>query len=258
MINLLRLGSSNDVFAGVPEDLRAGAVAARILGSAAGETVETVSRVIWPGPELPDLLDRWLDRYRADVVALKINWFWFAHESVPLKLERRYGSLGRAAGSAGQRAAGVPWLARGRFFGLANRLALQTIGGETYFTPEDVLARMGACIRRILVREHVVVVVLGPGGNQQHRGLPRGALARYEDKWRLVDARMADLCRDLSIPYIARDRPRARDEFHRRLGKDGFHMGPEGQRLAGTEEGEALAAAWRAARGERSASFSLT
>lgn len=257
MINLLRLGSSNDVFPGVPEHLRAGAIAGSVLATAAGEAVETVERVIWPDPELPDLIDRWLDRYRADVVSLKVNTFWFAHASVPLKLERHFGSFGKAAGSAGRRAAGVPWVARGRFFRLANRLALRTIGGETYFTPEDVLARMEACMRRILAREHVVLVVRGTDGGREHRELPRRALAVYEERRRAVHLGMAALCRDLSVPYIARETRRDKADFQLRLGADGFHQGVEGQRLGGIEEGEVLAAAWKAARGEPSPSLSL-
>ncbi|MCC6382893.1 MAG: hypothetical protein IT304_10320, partial [Dehalococcoidia bacterium] len=243
MIHLLRLCNSNDTYAGVPEQLRAGAIASDLLAAAAGEPVDTVSRVIWPDPTLPDLVDRWLDRYQPDVVSLKINTFWFAHESVPLKLERRFGSIGKVAGSAGRKAVGVPWVSRGRFFRLLNRVALRTIGGETYFTPDEVMATMEACVRRVLAREHVVLVVRGTEGGREHPELSRRAFARYDERRRDVNARMAALCGDLSIPYVGHGSRRSKDDFRRRAGADGFHNGTEGQRLVGIEEGEVLAAA---------------
>lgn len=103
MIRILRLGNSDDTSPGIPDDQRAYALAAQVLEDAAGQPVETVVRTIWPDPELPGLIDEWLDRYKPDLVFLKVTWYWYGYESVPLRLERRLRWIGKRSPALARR-----------------------------------------------------------------------------------------------------------------------------------------------------------
>ena len=85
---VLRIGTSNDVAGGLPEEQRAWHIASRMLGEASGEPVETILKRAWPTAEIPDHVGRWMDEYHPDVVVLQVSNFWYGHESVPLWLEQ--------------------------------------------------------------------------------------------------------------------------------------------------------------------------
>ncbi len=54
-LRVLKLGTSDDLTAPIPEEDRAYRVTQRFLGDATGLPVEVISRAIWPGPKLPGL-----------------------------------------------------------------------------------------------------------------------------------------------------------------------------------------------------------
>ncbi len=72
-MKVLWLGSSNDVNDAVPEPQRTIAVAATQFTQATGVPIEVEFRKIWPGPELPALVERWLGRYEPDMVVIHTN-----------------------------------------------------------------------------------------------------------------------------------------------------------------------------------------
>jgi hypothetical protein len=243
-VRLLRLGNSYDADPSIsPADNKV-LIADQILERETGEAIETTSRVIWPDPGLPGLVEKWLDRYQPDAVFLVVSSYWFTFASVPLSLEHRFGRFGLRLGEAGEGFVRRPRVARSRSVGLARSLVRTTVGKGTHFTPEEVIERMETCIRRIVAREDIALAVRGPRVAFATEDSP-AAKSAAEKRRLLVHRRISKLCEQLHIPYMgwdsasaAHDRP---GEFQSDLihGTVAFH--------AETAEAEAatILAAWR-------------
>jgi hypothetical protein len=247
-MKLLWLGTSNDRYGEMPEEARAYRVAAGVLAEAAGEAVEVILKRAWPSPELPGIVESWMKRYQPDAAWLQVNNFSFCYESVPLKIERKLGRLGKPVAGAGVKASKVPWVASNAAFRGARRAAQLTIGGVTNFEPEDVIASIGETIRVIIRHEGVVLGVRGPT-NQVHYYPSRRAAERAERRRQQVHTAIRAICRELHVEYVGLDRPGYVAGKVPTLA-DQVHQDVEAQRLAGLTEGKALASAWQAARGE--------
>jgi hypothetical protein len=178
-MKVLWLGNSDDVGLVLPGAARRSIeIAQQQLEQDIGEGVEVVGRVIWPSPNLPDLVGEWMVRYEPDVVMLKINGYWYLYPSVPLRLERALGRfVGRSIGAAGQKTAEIRWLAHTRAYHALRRLARRTVGASTYFSPEEIADLAERCIRRGLQQEHVGVVVWSSVGAWE--GAAGGAAGAY-------------------------------------------------------------------------------
>jgi len=247
VIRILRLTLSDDLVP-LPEGTRRSwQVAEDIFSREVSQPVETTLRVIWPEPSLPDLVERWLERYQPDIVSLKVSPYWFTYESVPLRLQRHIPVIGPRLATAGLRAADTSWLAQNPVFRTARRATRRIIGGETYFTPEQVLSVIEECIRRILRREGVILLVRGPLEPTDDEGGTKARL-RTERKRDSVHLDLKSLCADLHVHYSGADSVRAVPR-----GPDQLHLSPEGHAEKGREEGAALLDAWRHAHGDASA-----
>ena len=111
-MRILRLSTSDDLRPEVPETDRIHRLVEHAFAAETGQPVETMIRVIWPTPALPDAIDRWLQSYDPDVVFFRVSSYWFTYESVPLRLERsRLGRPARALARAGFASADAPRLA---------------------------------------------------------------------------------------------------------------------------------------------------
>jgi hypothetical protein len=243
-VRVLRLTNSNDVQASIPEALRASVIAERTAAELIGEPVETELRVFWPGPTLPGILEKWLDRYNPDMVFMRASSFWVCYASVPVKLQRRYGALGTWSGRAGFKVGGNAGIAGNPIARKLREFAGRTIGGEPHFAPEEATEYVAAMLRVILAREVAIPVLRGPA----HTHNARGDAAGYTLAERLTDdfdARLAALCAKLHVPYTA-SRNAASPAL---LAADGIHDTIEGQRVFGELEGRAMAEAWLAAKG---------
>jgi hypothetical protein len=244
-VRILRLTNSNDMLADLPPEQMGAAIADQIVRERTGEPVETVIRVAWPGPALPDIVDSWLDRYEPDVVFLRAPGFWVSYESVPVRLQRRLGPLGKWPGELGLKIGGTPRFANSRAGKAARKLMMRTIGGDTYFTPEQATAHVAAVFSVVLARESIIPAMRGPGhpidSSATRKGLVR-ATGRVDE----FDARLRVLCASLHIAFAS-----ARGVVHADslLRADELHEGPEGQRLYGELEGHIIADAWLAAVG---------
>ena len=201
-------------------------------------------RPLWPGSRLPPLIDRWLDQDAPDFVFLKINGFWFNYESVPLRLERRMGVVGRSVARVGKRSGEIGWVSRRRAFRVLRRGLLRVFGGDTYFTPEQVVERMEQCIRQLLRKEDVLLVVRGTDG-RSHAELPRRSARAYALRHRQVNDALRHVCEELHVPYLGGEEMLDKRQMTERLGADRFHRGDEGHRVAGEEEAEAFLRLWR-------------
>jgi hypothetical protein len=239
-LRILRLTNSNDLLGNIPAELRGAAVAERVVAEATGEPVETVQRVVWPGPELPAIVERWLANYQPDVVFIRIPAFWICYESVPLRLQRRLGPLGYWPGRLGLKIGGNPGFAASRFGKTTRKLLLRTIGGDAYFTPQQVTLHVEAVLRTVLAKESVVPAVRGPGHSINSAGTARG-LARAVQRSEQLDALLAAACSRLHVAYVS---ARAVGHDSSFLLSDELHDGPEGQRLYGEVEGRLIASAW--------------
>lgn len=245
-MRVLRLGNSDDLVPGVPEEQRSWRVAERVLAERTGEHVETVIRTIWPNDVLPGKVEAWLAEYEPDLVFFKVSNFAVMHESVALRVQRRVPVIGPWLGRTGKKAADTPAINSRSSFRWLQRVALRVIGGETYVTADQAVAVFSTCIRRIVAHEEIVLVVRGTDGGRRYPGLsPKAARAREARRLQIHFA-MKKLCEGLHASYFGREKSRDESE-HRALLDDGlFHRGVAGQQLAGADDGEAMAAAWLA------------
>ena len=220
------------------------ALAAAHFTATTGEPVEREARVAWPNDSLPGLLDRWVERFDPEMVVFVVNVFWFAFESVPLKLERRFGRLARPFTNAGRSVAAKPWPGETRGFRLVRKVALRTIGGATYFTSDEVLRVTEECIKVVLARESTALVIRGPWSVLGEDGGQDGL--RAAEKRRLtVNAGLETLCRRYQVEYVGRAGTLSMDEWKAVSRGDGLHVNAAGHRERGEAEGAAMVRAWR-------------
>jgi hypothetical protein len=249
-VKILRLGNSDDLNPAVPVEDQGWYYSQSLISAAIGEPVETVVRPIWPGLELPGLVDEWLDRYEPDLVFLKVTWYWYAYESVPRRIERIFGRAGKPVANAGLAAAKKPALARNAGFKAGRRLAHRLIGGDTPFSPKQVITVMEETIRRVTAREDIALLVKGTGdGRGPEDGIP-GSHARYTKRRIEVEGTLQRFCESVHVPYIGTGRiPSVAGRMD--LEKtDGLHRKAASHNRMGLWEGEAMLKAWLDFRGE--------
>jgi hypothetical protein len=238
-VKILRLGNSNDAEGRVaPEDMTH-RVLERALHEATGEDVETVIKRAWPTPELPRAVARWMETLHPDVVVLRVPAFWFNYESVPLKLERKLGRLGKSLGDAGFKAAGTPWLADNALFHAGRRLAQVTVGGATNFTTEEVIENVSAVVRTVLRAEGAAFLLSGPGGRVNHAPTRR-AQARDEARRLRVHEALRDLCQQLHVEYLGSDVALFGTAAAPKLLKDRLHSTGESNAARASDELDAV------------------
>jgi len=241
---ILRLTNSDDFNERVPEGERAQAVAERVFAAETGVAATTVSKVMWPTPAFPTHLDRWLDESKPDLVMLRIAAYWVTFRSVPLRLKRRTGRVGKALSDIGTASARVRWLAETPPYHGIRRALLRTIGGDANFTVDEVVSVVEASARRVLAREGTVLVVRGPQNALSADMSPR-ALAWAEARRLQLHRRTRELCERLHVEYIGRDEPYSKGDDPAVFFGDLVHATVMTHRSRGEEEGLAMAAAWK-------------
>lgn len=234
-VKILQFGSSNDTVerfvAGEPRNL----IIQREVERELGEPVTVVTKRIWPSDRFPDLVSRWLDEESPDIVTLPVIGYWFNFESVPLKLQRRFGRLGETLANSGRRSAEIPWLAHNVAYRTARNLAQRTIGGATHFTCNEVVACIGSCVREVVQREGIGLVVQGPYGGQHLSGTSRRGIAREEERRQRVNAGVRDVCARHHVTFIEhRTNRREMGTAFSTIG-DALHMDESGQRASALE-----------------------
>lgn len=243
-MRILRLTNSTDLHVGVAPELRASAVVERVVGEATGETVESMVRAIWPTPGLPDHVERWIENFQPDVVFLRASSFWCTYESVPLRIERRLGRLGKPVASAGLRLGDRAWLVERRSFKLARQALGRTIGGDPHFTPEQASGVVAEVLLRAVARESTVAVVRGPAQFHNSAGTAAG-YRRAQARLTALDSLTAEACRKLHVRYLSASG--TNDDSSFRL-EDDLHDTEAAHRVMGELEGQAIAEEWLAVR----------
>ena len=243
-MKILRLTNSSDLHPGVPPELRSPAVSERVFEAATGERAESMVRAIWPTPALPEIVDRWLESYQPDVVFFRLSSFWVAYESVPLRIERRLGALGRPLANAGLRVGDRPWLIERRAYKAARTAMIRTIGGDTHFTPGEVGETLDAVFRRIVAHESILVVVRGTSLILNSPGTAAG-LRRSKRRIGEMNALVEAACERLHIPFVPEE---PTDDVSATRLDDDLHDSAQAHEQLGQAEGRLIADAWLSAR----------
>jgi hypothetical protein len=237
-MRLLWLGASEIESAELPPEALTQNVAARLLGDAAGAEVEVLTRRVWPSPNMPDAVERWLERLKPDLVYLWVSSYPACCATVPIRMRQLFGRWGETVGEAGVAAAGDGWLLHSPAFGAARWLARHTIGARTNFEPMEVVAVMDATIRSILQQEGIGLVVA-----QSPRPVYVVSDRELADaRWRTQSTAVSALCNKLHVPCIDLDTGVSDDEIRALRGRDSVHFNEAGHLAYGTRAAEALAA----------------
>lgn len=215
--------------------------------------METVLRSIWPSEKLPGLIDGWIDELRPDLVYFRVNPFWYSYESVPLRLNRKLGRVGGAVSRAGIRAGTYPGLAASPVFRFGRDVALRAIGGDPWFTPDQVLATTEECMGHILRHEGVGLLVAGMLGRRLVLHDGAAGERRRQEKRLYIHARLQELCAARHIGYLGWVEAEAPDVTGPDFAADQLHRNTLGQELVGGREAEAMIEVWRATAGAGSA-----
>ena len=220
-------------------------IAEEFLAEALGEPVETILKGAWPNEAFPDLVGRWTEQYRPDVVVIQVNNFWYGYESIPLWLERRLGLVGRRLGQSGMMVGNTPWFADSRLGQVINRTMLRLLPGETHFTVPDVARCMELTIRRVLSHEGTALVVRGnddwPAFPMATKSFNRRNALRNEQ----MSGAMQEMCRRLHVNYVQLP-PVDPRELKLILNSARWHYNEHGERRSGELDGRAMLEAVKA------------
>jgi hypothetical protein len=162
-MKVLFLGNSADSQTDVPADGLYHEIVAREVEERTGEPVEMVLRRAWPNEKFASVVERWVAEERPDVVYLSVIAFWYCYESVPLRVERLGGPVGKPLRDAGLRASKVSWFANNPVFHGARKATTRLVGGDTFFSEREVIENVATALRAVLLDESLAVAVRGPG-----------------------------------------------------------------------------------------------
>jgi hypothetical protein len=245
-MKILRIGISDDVYGPLPNDQRSWYIVQERLAERLGEPVETVLKSAWPNDAYADVIERWVEREKPDMVFLAVASYWVAFPSAPLALEGSRLPLVPAIGRIATAASRNPRIAHNAAFRLLRRAALRTTGYRYFFEPAEAAQRVEAAIRRIARHEEIALGVRGP----MPLGLPLPPRLAAESRARCsdFDNRVRAACERLHVPYqqAGADEPPRREE----LQADLTHVNARGHARRAEGEFDLLYRAWVAVRGE--------
>lgn len=245
-MRILFLGNSNESLALPPGTPLRHEILERELAAEFG-ACEVITKPAWPNEGFPAVLDRWVTELKPDVVYINVAEYWCLYESLPLRIERRFGRLGKPVAAAGTKAADTPWLSHNRVFRRLREAGQSVLPGAVYFTPEEVVSRVMECVRVCLRNEDLTVVVDGQRGRRPH-GTTNAWRKRVEARRQYVHRHLKAECARLHVVYGGDDVPQWQWHPDGMDGhRDGLHQGAAGQVWMANEAlslvREALAAA---------------
>jgi hypothetical protein len=246
-VKLLLLGNSNDMADWTDGGPRRNDILHERLAATLDEPVEIVTRSLWPTPRMPEVLKRWLDDIEPDMVYMNVTSFTFSYESLPLRFKRVFRRLGPAAGEAGKRFAESKRWSHNAVFRTLRSWGQATIGGDTNFTCEEVIASVSEGIRAVYREERTLLVVKGPHGRSK-TGITRREHIRKEKKRLQVHRALESLCAQLQVPYIGRETPEWREQSRPRglQAGDGIHLNAKGHAYRADDLFDSIYTAWSA------------
>jgi hypothetical protein len=237
-VRLLWLGSSNDLNPLVDEQQRMPHIAARIIHERTGNAPELEIRPLVPSPRMAELAGDWVDEYDPELVCLYVGAYFYSYRSVPLRVRRRFGPIGKPFAKVGWKAAESRTLGERRWFHFLRGAALRTIGGDAQYTSAQVFSRIEATTRRIIANEDRVLLVRGPT-DQYERKLPKGMTTH-----RSMTKKLEQMCDTLHVAFLGWDDPVLDLSGSGHVLGDGLHYKARAHALIAEPLGEALAKAW--------------
>ena len=237
---VLRLSNSADSHASVAELDRSRTLGAAATHEATGEAVTTIVRGLWPAKHVPDLIDGWLTEYEPDAVLLWVNPYWFTSVGLPAAQRSRW-KLVRLTGKFAKRV-GLKSQLVYQTGKLRRRVLVARQLGKELFEPDEVIAVVEACVRRILRHEQVALVVRGPMYPVINAGM-ESLLPRGEARRLVVHRAVRALCADVHVPYFGTEDGIA--YRHNHLAHDGIHQNELAHAEMASEESGAYISAWR-------------
>ena len=227
-MRVLFLGNSNEALDLAPGVPRRHEIMERELAAEFG-SCEVVTKPAWPNEGFPKVLERWIGEIKPDVVYLNVAEYWCLYESIPLRLERNAGRLGKRLAAAGTKVAETPVLSHNRVFRMLRQTGQSVVAGAVYFSPEEVVERVMECVRVCLRDEGLAVVVDGQRGRRPHATTKRWR-ERVEARRQFVHVRLKAECARLHVVYGGDDVPQWKWHPEGMDGhRDGLHQGAAGQ-----------------------------
>lgn len=111
----------------------------------------------------------------------------------------------------------------------------RTVGGETYFSCQEVIDCVGACVRHVARREGVGLIIQGPFGGQSLAGNSTGARRREEARRQVVNAGLRAVCEQHHVRFIEHRVNRTELGTAFSTIGDALHMDEAGQRASALE-----------------------
>jgi hypothetical protein len=247
-MKLLVLGNSNDTGSWVDEGDRRTARLGKQLAEEFDIPVEVVVKNCWPNDRMAGYVSGEQDEVEPDMVFLNITTFPFAYESTPMRVKRILRRVGgEPVGDAGMRLASSKRWAHNAVFRTLRRLGKATVGGDTHFTPEEVVQRYGDVVRLLARREGMAISVKGPLGRGRP-GITRRERERHEARRQRVHVPLRDLCRQLHVHYTGSDEPywRVKPKPRGLTVGDGTHANVAGHQYLADDHYGPLREAWAA------------
>jgi hypothetical protein len=243
-MRLLRLTSSDDFLASIPEEERIHAIASRLFTEATGEPLSVTLKRFWPTPGFDSALERWLAEYDPEMVFFIVPSYPVCYESVPLRIERRLGRTG-AFLNAGSQAAARSRFGQTTMFHAVRRLATRTIGGEPLVPVAEMMAYVERGARTILAHEGTVLAIRGP---RTPFGIDSPAAhVRSEDRRQHLNRELAAFCSQLHIPVQIFEVPPFEAESVQHMLPDRVHLNARERQRCGEDEAAGMVAAWNGA-----------
>jgi hypothetical protein len=200
------------------------------LTKALGEGVDVTARNVWPTPRLPGRVDSWVKELKPELVVFSVTGFWFLYESTPVRLERRLGKPGRMLGKLSREVAARPRLAHNPVFRWSRKQTQKAVGGQSWFTADQVAEVSTKVISAVLRNESSYLVVLGPSGGDKWAKDARH-LEALRARRQLVDQRVGDFCRAHHVEYWDEAKMASlKDPRGSSLQGDDLHLDAEGHR----------------------------
>lgn len=248
-VKVLILGNSQDTGAFVEEGAKRHYIIRDRLAEEFGEPVEIAVRNAWPNSRMTDYVAKAVEDVDPDLVYVNMTAYPFSYESLPLRIKRVFGRVGgEKVGDAGMRMADSRRWSHNAVFRRLRRIGQATIGGDTHFTPEEVLGRYQELVRILVRREGLVVAVKGPA-SVSGTGTKR-ELKRKEARRQRVHQPMKAFCKQLHVSYFGTDEPLYKSRPIRKgttVG-DGLHSNAEGHRDSADNHYPWIRDAWRISR----------
>ncbi len=205
-MRVLVFGNSNDTDGYVPDGSRRTQDIMRDkLAAEFGEPVEVVARNTWPNAGMPAYVAKCIAETEPDLIYFNITTYPFSYESLPLRVRRVFGKLGEPVGDAGMKLADSKRWSHNAVFRALRRWGQATLGGDTHFTTDEVVARYSEAIRVAARREGAVVAVKGPFARSK-KGTARER-DRQEARRQRVHPALKQFCAQLHVHYAGSDAP---------------------------------------------------